>query len=175
MSPPKELRYCPLCGAPLVRRHADGRERLVCSRCSEILYQNPLPAATALVLDARGDLLLGKRAVAPARGEWCLPGGFIELGESMEEAAVRELAEETGLQGRVRSFVGCCYQTSRTYGGVIIFGYRVEVTAGQARAADDMDAVAYFPLDALPPVAFESHRTLIESLRRELDSEAVTL
>lgn len=168
MSPPKALRYCPVCGATLVRRHAEGRQRLVCSVCNEILYQNPLPAATALVLNARGELLLGKRAVEPARGEWCLPGGFIEMGESMEEAAVRELAEETGLQGRVRSFVGCFYQTSRTYGGVIIFGYRVQITAGQACAADDMESVTYFPLDALPPVAFDSHRKLIECLRKEL-------
>ena len=161
---PPEPRYCPYCAAPLAVRQVDGWQRLVCIRCEEIFYRNPLPAATALVLDDHGRLLLGRRAVQPARGQWCLPGGFIELGETMEQAALRELEEETGLVGRVESFVGVFAQPSRMYGGVIIFGYRVSVVNGQPAAADDMQELGWFLPDALPPVAFESHRRLIAQL-----------
>ena len=73
-------------------------------------------------MNEQGQLLLGKRGVEPAKGQWCLPGGFIELDESMEQAALRELAEETGLAGEIDSYIGCFYQESKFYGGVIIFG-----------------------------------------------------
>ncbi len=168
---PKEITYCPYCGGLLTRRHAEGRERLVCTQCDAIYYQNPLPAATALVLNGANQLLLGKRAVDPARGEWCLPGGFIEMGETMEEASLRELREETGLEGRVMSFVGCFYQNSATYGGVIIFGYRVEAGGSTPRAADDMEEVAFFDLHSLPHVAFEAHRKLIAALKEQVPTQ----
>lgn len=164
----RELTYCPYCAGRLERRHADGRSRLVCSSCGEVHYQNPLPAATALVLNHRGELLLGRRAVEPAYGQWCLPGGFVELGETMEQAALRELREETGLAADSGSFVGCFYQNSVYYGGVIIFGYRVDSPHGDPEAGDDMQEVRYFPFNDLPPVAFESHRRLIELFRQQI-------
>ena len=164
----KTLKFCPYCGGHFERKYADGRERLVCSRCGEIYYQNPYPAATALVLNRDNQLLLGRRAVEPAKGAWCLPGGFIEMGETMEQAALRELKEETGLEGKVLSFVGCFYQASRFYGGVIIFGYRVEAVSGQARAGDDMQTLETFDLDSIPEVAFESHQKLIEELKKQI-------
>ena len=160
--PRKELTYCPYCAGRFESREIEGRSRLVCRECDEIYYQNPLPAATALVVNDRGELLLGKRSVEPARGQWCLPGGFVELNESMEQAALRELREETGLQADSGIFVGCFYQQSIYYGGVIIFGYRVDGVRGEPAAGDDMQELGYFAFDRLPAVAFESHRRLIE-------------
>ena len=160
--PSKELTYCPYCAGRFETRDIEGRSRLVCRECGEIYYQNPLPAATALVVNDRGELLLGKRSVEPALGQWCLPGGFVELNESMEEAALRELHEETGLEADSGIFLGCFYQQSIYYGGVIIFGYRVAEVRGEPTAGDDMQELGYFAFDRLPPVAFESHRKLIE-------------
>ena len=111
----KKLKFCPYCACPFELKHVQGRERLVCTGCGEIYYQNPLPAATALVLNRQNQLLLGKRAVEPAMGEWGLPGGFIEMGESMEQGALRELMEETGLEGKVLSFVGVFSHESRSW------------------------------------------------------------
>ena len=119
-----------------------------------------------------GQLLLGKRAVEPARGQWCLPGGFVELGESMEQAALRELQEETGLVADSGAFVGCFYQNSLYYGGVIIFGYRIDAVRGEPTAGDDMQELQYYSFDRLPPIAFESHRRLIELFKQQLSGSS---
>jgi len=168
----KELTYRPYCAGRFEAREIDGRSRLVCRECGEIYYQNPLPAATALVLNSCGELLLGKRSVEPAYGEWRLPGGFVELGESMEQAALRELREETNLQADSGHFIGCFYQNSHYYGGVIIFGYRVDRVQGEPSAGDDMAELRYYPFDSLPPIAFESHRRLIELFRQQLSGSS---
>jgi NADH pyrophosphatase NudC (nudix superfamily) len=164
----KELRFCPYCGARFQEKFLQGRTRLVCSKCDEIYYENPLPAATALVINREKELLLGKRGVEPAKGSWCLPGGFIEMGESMEEAALRELNEETGLKGKILSFIDCFYQASPFYGSIIIFGYRVDSISGQLQAGDDMEELFFFDMYNLPQIAFESHRKLIEKLQDQL-------
>lgn len=169
----KELTYCPYCAGRFERTTVEGRQRLVCSACGEIYYENPLPAATALVLNECNELLLGKRAVDPCRGQWCLPGGFIEMGETMEQAALRELYEETGLIGRVLSFIGCLQQESRFYGSIIIFGYRIEVTGGLLQPGDDMEELRYFGLDRLPAVPFEAHRKLIALLREAVKRQGI--
>jgi len=167
----KNLNFCPYCGGPFELKNFEGRERLFCSSCQEVYYQNPLPAATALVLNQENMLLLGRRAIEPAKGAWCLPGGFMEMGETMQQAALRELKEETGLEGKMVSFVGCFYQESRSYGSVIIFGYRVDAVNGELTAGDDMEAVQYYHLDSMPPVAFDSHRKLIAKLREQLGNK----
>lgn len=164
----KEIKFCPYCAGGLEQRMADGRMRHVCTSCSEVYYQNPLPAATALVVNNYGQLLLGKRAVEPALGQWCLPGGFVELGESMEQAALRELQEETGLAADRGVFVGCFYQNSQHYGGVIIFGYRVDAVRGEPIAGDDMQELKYYSFERLPPIAFDSHQRLIELFKQQL-------
>jgi ADP-ribose pyrophosphatase YjhB (NUDIX family) len=163
----KELKYCPYCAGRFESRAVGGQSRLVCGECGEIYYQNPLPAATALVVNGRGELLLGKRSVEPAIGQWCLPGGFVELHESMEQAALRELREETGLEAERGIFLGCFYQQSIYYGGVIIFGYRVDGARGEPAAGDDMQQLGYFAFDRLPDIAFESHRRLIELFKQQ--------
>ena len=82
----------------MVRRwlHADGRDRDVCSACNAVHYENPKVLVTALV-HWRDRILLCRRAIDPAKGYWNPPLGFLEAGERLEDAAVRELYEEAGL------------------------------------------------------------------------------
>jgi len=105
---------------------------------------------------------LVKRSVEPARGAWCLPGGFIEIDESIEEAVLRELEEETGLQGEIEGLIDFFSQKGRYYGAILIFGYSVKILGGELKAGDDAQEAEFFDLNALPPVAFLSHQRVIE-------------
>jgi ADP-ribose pyrophosphatase YjhB (NUDIX family) len=164
----KKVKFCGYCGNQYTVKEIQGRERLFCAACNLVWYENPIPAATALVLNSRNQLLLGKRGIDPQKGHWCLPGGFIEQQESMDQAALRELKEETGLDGRIICMVDCFYQESKFYGSLIIFGYLVEVRTGQPSARDDLDEVHYFDFEQLPPLAFESHKRLVARLKEQI-------
>ena len=104
----KKLIYCSTCNNKNEFSSSEGQIRYHCIQCGTIHYQNPKPTAT-LICMRNADILLVKRAFEPAKGEWSLPGGFIELGETPEDAAVRELNEETYLKGDVVFLLGHCY------------------------------------------------------------------
>jgi len=96
---PSPLRHCPACGAAVEYRIPadDNRERAVCTACGTIHYQNPLNVVGTLpVWEADGRVLLCRRAIEPRRGLWTLPAGFMELGETTAEGALRETQEEAG-------------------------------------------------------------------------------
>ena len=158
----KEYKYCPICRSPLEKKMADGRERLVCGECGKIFYQNPLPAAACVVVDDKRRLLLIKRSVEPHKGEWCLPGGFIEMDESLFEAALRELREETGLTGCVKGVIDANIQESGMYGAVLVVGIEVIVGEGTLVPGDDASEAKFSSYDDLPEIAFESHTKFIK-------------
>jgi ADP-ribose pyrophosphatase YjhB (NUDIX family) len=93
-----EPHFCSRCGAPLVERliASEQRVRRQCEACGLIAYRNPLVLVNTIVA-AQDRVLLCRRASDPGAGRWALPGGFMEMGESMEEAAAREIREETGV------------------------------------------------------------------------------
>lgn len=93
------MKFCSHCAALLIETVPPGEERLrhVCSRCGAIHYQNPKIIAGTLPL-SEGKILLCRRAIEPRSGFWTLPAGFMELGESLEEAAKRETLEEAGAE-----------------------------------------------------------------------------
>jgi 8-oxo-dGTP diphosphatase len=140
--------------------------RLYCRQCDRILYENPVPATAAVLLNDDDSLLLVKRSMEPARGAWCLPGGFVELDESPEQGVLRELHEETGLEGKVDHLIGVVPEESPLYGPLIIIGYQVSAHGGTLRPGDDAAAVKYFPLGNLPPLAFASHQSIIDAMAR---------
>jgi len=166
----KKKRFCHFCGQPLVDRFCEGRQRLFCTRCDQPLYENPVPASCVIVPDVRGRILLVRRSVEPKIGHWCLPGGFLELGESPEQGALRELAEETGIQGCGPHLLGVTAADNVQYGGVLMIGYRVTSSCGTPVAGDDASDVAFFPVPQLPPVAFGSHDYFIRLFCNHVDS-----
>jgi len=152
--------YCPLCGSVLSSREEEGRERLFCPACQWTHYENPLPSAAALVCNNTGEILLVKRGVEPGLGKWALPSGFIEIEETPEEACLRELKEETGLEGKILRLVGVYSQKSQVYKKVLIIGYEVSARGHLSPGSDSLKA-EFFPLDEIPEIAFSSHREII--------------
>lgn len=155
-------KFCPYCGQRVIEKTFGERVRGYCAKCDVIHYENPLPAVAVLVFNSKDQLLLVKRSVEPAKGTWCLPGGFIEVDESIEEAAVRELEEETGLKGKIEGLVDFFSQRSQYYSAILIFGYRVKILGGELKAGDDAQDAGFYDLDKLPPIAFLSHKRLIK-------------
>jgi len=158
----KAKTFCPYCGEKVIEKSFGGRNHRYCQKCDRIHYENPLPATAALVLNHRNQLLLVKRLIEPAKGKWCLPGGFIEIDETIEEAVLRELKEETGIIGEIEGLVDFFSQMSQHYRAILIFGYKVKILGGELKAGDDAEDAGFFGLDALPPIAFLSHQRLIE-------------
>jgi len=154
--------YCYYCGNRLIRKYVEGGNRLFCETCRVPLYENPVPATSLVVTDSEKRVVLVKRNVEPKKGYWCLPGGFIELGETPEQAALRELREETGLNGQIDKLLGVTADTSDQYGNVLMIGYLVKRFSGSLAPGDDAAAVAYFQPEKLPEIAFSSHRHFLD-------------
>lgn len=161
-------RYCPLCGKPLVAGDIEGRRRMACrdEGCGFIFYQNPIPAAGAIIVqDDR--VLLVKRAHPPRIGWWCIPAGFMEWNEHPSQTAVREVGEETGLQIKLTSFfdVYCGNDDPRT--NAVLMLYLADVIGGTLKASDDALEVRYFSFDNLPDkIAFASHHQALADYTR---------
>ena len=158
------LTYCFSCGARNDTRPLEGRRRKVCPACGTIHYENPRPAVTVIAVHD-SQLLLVKRAVSPARGQWCLPGGFMELQESAAEAAHRELAEETGLSAHQLALLGICPFPGGPGKDLLVLGFVSEHVSGTISPGDDAQDARFFPLDDLPPIAFRCHREIISQYR----------
>lgn len=163
-------RFCPLCGEILVERELDGTDRLKCSHegCDFIYYQNPVPAAGAIVVED-DRLLLVKRAHPPRIGWWCLPAGFMEWREHPEQTAVRELREETGLDVELTGLFEIYSGTDDPRANAVLILYLAKVTGGKLQAADDALDVRYFDFDDLPQeIAFEAHTKAIADYDRRI-------
>ena len=97
---------------------------------------------------------------------WCCPIGFAETGESIEDAALRELKEETGIEGRIVQLIDVSSHTNDFYGDLLIVSFEAEKTGGEEIAGDDALECRYFPLRSLPKLAFDSQTT---ALRKFVD------
>ncbi len=153
--------YCPHCGVKLEHKPIEGKKRLFCSECSWVNYENPLPSSAAFVRNDSREILLVKRGVQPGKGEWALPSGFIEVDETPAGACVRELKEETGLDGRIQGLLGVYSQKSIMYKNVIIIAFLVKAE-GPLKPGSDSVSAQYFSPNKLPPIAFPSHREIIK-------------
>lgn len=141
--------------------YVSGRTRLVCSACGFVLFQNPVPGVGILV-ETEGGVVLIRRGHAPHQGRWALPSGFIEADESIEDAAIRECKEETGLDVDLIELFGVdSFPEGPVQSGIIIF-YRARPVGGELRPGDDAAETAVFAADALPAdLAFRTHRSVL--------------
>lgn len=156
-------RYCPWCRTELVETTLDHHVRLICAakECGFVYYQNPVPAAGAIIVE-NDSLLLVRRAHEPQKGLWCLPAGFMEWTEHPSQTAIREVREETGLEIKLDSLFDIYSGDDDPRTNAILVLYLASVVGGKMQASDDALEVAYFPFDSLPePLAFHAHRQAV--------------
>ena len=160
-------RHCIRCGRALRRITEEGRRRPRCPRCGWVFYDNPVPAAVAVVTGPRG-ILLARRARPPYQGTWDLPGGFLEAGERPEEGLRRELREELGVGARIVRFLGASTDRYGPGGVHILALVYVARLSGPPVAQSDVAEVRWFRRDRLPwrEIAFPSIREVLRRYRR---------
>lgn len=158
--------FCPMCGGQLEARSVkmNEPERLVCSRCGFIFYLDPKVAVGTIITDPHQHIVLVRRAIQPGYGKWVFPGGFVDRGEEVHVAAVREAREETGLDITLERLLNV-YSYRGSVPVIIVYTARI---IGGCLACDDEGLEArFFPPDTIPwdELAF---RSTSEALREFL-------
>jgi 8-oxo-dGTP pyrophosphatase MutT (NUDIX family) len=143
--------FCAQCGHALTERLVAGKLRPTCPACGLAVFADPKLAVAAL-LECDGRMLMGRRSRHSASpGKWSFPAGYVDRGERVEDALVREVREETGLDVRIDALLGIY---SATGNPVALAVYVATAVGGVLAPADDLTELAYFPFDVPPEPAF---------------------
>lgn len=154
-------RYCPFCGKP--NRKLPGARHRRCAACGQTDWVNPAPAVGVAIL--RGNhILLSRRAQPPKKGQWDLVGGFLEAGETPQQAAHREVLEETGCRLTDAHVDGV---VPGEYGGRPTLSFlAVGQVEGEPKAADDSLELRWVALDRVPAMAWPHEAEFVRRLRQ---------
>lgn len=151
------------CGERLTTAIPEGdtRRRMVCIDCGFIHYLNPRPVAGTIPVREDGNILLLRRAIEPRVGYWVFPGGYMDLGETAEEAAMRETREEALLEVADLSLVGVF---TRTEPGVVVIVYEA-VALGEGALGEESTELRWFAPNEIPwdELAFDSTEAALKA------------
>ena len=152
-------RFCPACGGGLESRtlKAGDPERLVCAACGFVFYMDPKVAVGTIIRTNDDRLVLVRRAIEPGYGLWVFPGGYVDRGERVLEAALREAREESGLEVRIDGLVNIY-----SYGGMapIIIVYAATMVGGELCTDEECLEARLFTPDEIPWDALAFRSTL---------------
>jgi ADP-ribose pyrophosphatase YjhB (NUDIX family) len=154
---PDVPRYCQRCAAEVGLRQVHARLRPVCPACGFTYFFDP-KVATAVVVEIDGRVVLQRRAIDPGMGKWTFPGGFVDRGESVLEAAAREVQEEVGLAVTDLRLLDAYAEPGET---VILIAYHTNVTGQHPIVGDESTDVRLFLPNALPDLAFPRNALVI--------------
>ena len=125
------------------------------------MHKNPALTVDAIAVKD-GQLVLIRRKNPPFQGSFALPGGFVDYGETVENAVIREFKEETGLEAEIKHFIGIFSEPDRDpRGHTISIAFELKITGGKLMAGDDALDVQLFSLDNLPDLAFDHEKILL--------------
>lgn len=162
--------FCPECAEQLTQQKLpDGTSRPACPKGHFTHYNNPIPATLGLI-EHDGEYLLLKRANEPKAGSWDFPGGFIEAGETPEEAFRREVDEETGLRIDRLRMVGAyksLYEAPDKW--VVSFGFAARAAKREVKLSSESTDSRWEPLDKIPRPAFNDEQQMLEDIRGSQD------
>jgi 8-oxo-dGTP diphosphatase len=157
------FRFCAVCGGGLEARvlKAGERARLVCEACGFVFYIDPKVAVGTIIGTANGAVVLVRRGIDPGYGKWVFPGGYVDRGEEVRGAAIREAREETGLDIRLEGLINIYSYPEQT---PVLLVYAATIVGGTMAAADECLEVGAFQQSEIPwsKLAFRSTH---ESLR----------
>jgi ADP-ribose pyrophosphatase YjhB (NUDIX family) len=158
----EEARFCPRCAQPAQVAYP---RSITCPHCGYGAYYNPKPVAAAIPLTPAGEIILLRRAFDPGKGLWTFPGGFVDLGETVQQAAHRETTEELGIAIELGALVGVY---SRPDSRIVLIVFAAGTT-DEPTTTDEASEVRSFQAAELPwdELAFWSTR---EALRDFLDA-----
>ncbi len=161
------LNFCSRCGASLRFGLVPGedRHRLSCDACGHIAYVNPRLVVTTFPVTDAGEIILIKRGIEPGLGEWAQPGGFLEVDETVHQAAIRETWEETGLIVEPGEIIGLY---TRLEAAVVTIAFEARIVGGTAAPTPEATEVRAYAPEAIPwpDIAF---RTTTWALRDWID------
>lgn len=167
------LKFCPRCASGLVWRPAgdtaEVAEHPTCSNCGFVLWQNPKPSVEGLIVrnvPSGTEILLGR--LASGEG-WDLPGNFLNVGDRLEEALIRECRREMGIDVNVEGILGA-FEDTFLGGPTISLVYVCSIRGGERRPAAPIEDVRWFPLGDPPELAFHTVKRAIEALRAQIAS-----
>jgi ADP-ribose pyrophosphatase YjhB (NUDIX family) len=160
--------FCMECGSRLAERVPanDDRPRLVCPSCGHIAYLNPKVVAGSLPI-TNGKALLLRRGIEPRLGMWTYPGGFVEMGETTEECAVREAKEELGIRVDGLRLLGVY---SRRQAGIVTVVYLSDLLEGEPHSSAEALDFSFFGPDEIPweELAFPTTVSALKAWTSEL-------
>ena len=152
-------RFCPACAGTLELRvlKAGEPERPVCVRCGQVIYLDPKVAVGTIVTDENGRVVLVRRAIEPGYGLWVFPGGYVDRGEEITAAAVREAKEEAGLDVRLDGLVNIYSYAGRP---LVVIVYAATCIGGELCVDDECLEAQWFSASEIPweQLAFPSTR-----------------
>jgi ADP-ribose pyrophosphatase YjhB (NUDIX family) len=160
-----EYRFCPACGGALEARSlkAGEPERLVCARCGFVFYLDPKVAVGTIIRTSDGGIVLVRRAIEPGYGLWVFPGGYVDRGEELRAAAIREAREECGLDVRIDRLINV-YSYAGTAPVIIV--YAATAIGGELCNDEEcLEARVFRPQDI--PWGSLAFRSTSEALRDE--------
>ncbi|MEC7803426.1 MAG: NUDIX hydrolase [Pseudomonadota bacterium] len=159
-----EINYCPKCGNPTTSEipPGDNRARYVCRKCHTIHYENPR-MVVGCIPEHRGSILLCKRSIQPRVGYWTVPAGFMELEETLAEAAIRETWEEAKARVTLGPMLAV---VDVTHARQVHIFFRAELPAAKFEAGHETSEARLFSFAELPwgEIAFPSVRIALEQL-----------
>ncbi len=154
------MNFCPKCAGTLEERILEGKTRQACTVCDFVFYRDPKPVAGVLAFKGE-KLLLIQRGNEPKLGQWSFPTGYVDIGDTPMETAVREAKEEADVDVELDRLLGVYSNENRTVVLIIYVGRVVAGTpAGRAEALD----ARLFTLDTLPELAFDHDYHILEDL-----------
>ena len=159
-----EFRFCPACGQRLVPREIEGRQLPACPVCDFVAWPDPKVAVALVAQDQERRVLAIRRGISPGRGQWALPGGYLDAAETPEAGARRECLEETHCDVEVER-LACIYHTPTEAGGLLVLAYSGHLVAGEAAPTEEAPELRWFAADQVPELVFASHRQALAAWR----------